>query len=558
MLTDLIIKNFAIIENLHVAFSGGFNVLTGETGAGKSIILDAVSLLLGGRARGEIIRNGTDEASVEAVFNLSDSLAVKTRLLAAGLQDGDDLVVRRLVSRSGKNRVFINGSVVTLSQLRELTVGLVNIYGQHEHQNLQQVDSHLEMLDSFGGLQKDVEQYQVVFADYQQLKTDLKQLDLAERERCQRLDMLAFQKQELDTARLQRGEDEELEQERSLLLNAEKLAAATRGGYDALYDGPHAVCGQLGEVIDKLVDLRDVDASFNPLVETLQSSLYALEDVASVLRDYSDKLEFEPSRQETVEQRLALLTSLKRKYAPTLDELIAYKEQINKEFDLLNCSAERREELEKLVSCKFADLQEVGKKLSAARQKAAVKLSRLVEDELAGLAMGAARFTVRFTTSGEPSEEGLEKAEFYLAANPGEPAQPLAKVASGGELSRIMLALRRSAPDGDSVRTLVFDEVDAGIGGEAATAVGEKIARLGCELQVLCVTHLPQVAAFAHQHYRVEKKSVNGRTATQLNLLDEDQRVREMARMLGGAHVGEQTLVHARDLIQSSAALIAS
>lgn len=554
MLTDLIIKNFAIIESLHVSFAGGFNVLTGETGAGKSIILDAVSLLLGGRARGEVIRNGTEEASVEAVFNLVDSPLVQQRLGAAGLAEDDDLVVRRLVSRSGKNRVFINGSAVTLGQLRELTVGLVNIYGQHEHQNLQQIESHLSLLDTFGGLASELDQYRQVYSQYQHVVSDLRQLDLAERERRQRIDMLAFQKKELEDARLQAGEDEELEQERALLLNAERLTAATRGGYSALYDGPYAVCDQLATVVSQLEDLCAVDPAFSPLVETLQSSMYALEDVATVLRDYAEKLEFEPTRQEQVEQRLAQLVSLKRKYAPTLEELIQFKEQVAAEFDLLQNSAQRREDLEQQLAALKEELLSVGAKLSEARHRAAAHLSQLVEQELAGLAMGSARFSVNLSALNEPTECGLEKGEFFLAANPGEPPQPLAKVASGGELSRIMLALRRSAPEGDSVRTLVFDEVDAGIGGEAATAVGKKIAQLGQELQVLCVTHLPQVAAFADHHYRVEKKSQDGRTATQLYCLDAEQRVREMARMLGGAQVGEQSLIHARELIEKSVA----
>ncbi len=552
MLNDLIIKNFAIIENLHVSFSGGFNVLTGETGAGKSIILDAVSLLLGGRARGDVIRNGTDEASVEAVFTLADSPLVRQRLDVAGLSNEDELLVRRLVSRSGKNRVFINGSVVTLAQLRELTVGLVNIYGQHEHQNLQQVESHLEMLDSFGGHSKELEQYQAAYSEYLDCRNALRQLDLAERERCQRLDMLAFQKKELEEARLQVGEDQELEQERSLLLNAEKLLAATRGGYDVLYDGSHAVCDQLSTLAGKLADLQTVDPQFQSLSETLHTSMYALEDVATILRDYAEKLDFEPTRQDHVEQRLALLATLKKKYAPTLDELIAFRDKVAAEYELLDNSAQRRDELEAALGQRKQNLLFAGKKLTAARQSAAKKLSKMVENELTGLAMGAARFSVQFSSLDEPAESGLEKGEFYLAANLGEPPQPLAKVASGGELSRIMLALRRSAPDGDSVRTLVFDEVDAGIGGEAATAVGQKIAQLGTELQVLCVTHLPQVAAFANYHYRVEKRARDGRTATQLILLDSDERIREMARMLGGAQVGEQSLIHARELIEAS------
>jgi len=558
MLTDLIIRNFAIIESLHVSFAGGFNVLTGETGAGKSIILDAVSLLLGGRARGDVIRSGMEEASVEAIFSLYDSPRIRARLDAAGLADGDDLLVRRLVSRAGKNRVFINGSPVTLGQLRELTVGLVNIYGQHEHQNLQEPDSHLVMLDTFAGLDGPLRVYHQAHGAYQKVRRELAQLDLAERERQQRLDMLAFQKQELDNARLEDGEDDALVRERSLLLNAEKLQAATRGGYDRLYDGQHAVCDQLATVVTQLEALQDIDPDFRPLVEILQSSRYALEDVATILRDYAEKLEFEPSRQEQVEQRLAQLTALKRKYAPTIAELIAFRDQVGREYDLLNDSAARREELAGQLTAREQDLLVAGRFLSAERHSAANRLSRQVEAELAGLAMGNARFVVEFTALPEATEQGLEKGEFYLAANPGEPAQPLAKVASGGELSRIMLALRRSAPAGDSVRTLVFDEVDAGIGGEAATAVGEKISRLGQELQVLCVTHLPQVAAFADHHYRVSKQSVKGRTSTQLQQLDDADRIREMARMLGGAQISEQTLSHAQELIRQSRAVVAA
>ncbi len=558
MLTDLIIRNFAIIESLHVSFSGGFNVLTGETGAGKSIILDAVSLLLGGRARGDVIRSGMEEASVEAVFSLQDSPRVRERLVEAGLADGDELMVRRLVSRSGKNRVFLNGSPVTLGQLRDLTVGLVNIYGQHEHQNLQQVESHLEMLDTFAGLEEPLQVYREAYHACQEVRRELAQLDLAERERQQRIDMLAFQRQELENARLEPSEDDALEQERSLLLNAEKLQAATRGGYETLYDGQFAVCDQLAAVVTQLEALQDIDPAFTPLVETLHSNIYALEDVAATLRDYAEKLDFEPTRQEQVEQRLAQLTALKRKYAPTLDELIAFRDRVAEEYELLNNSAERRDDLEQQLAARQGEMVAAGQVLSEKRKQAADRLAQLVEAELAGLAMGNARFIVEFSPVPEPTEQGLEKGEFYLAANLGEPAQPLAKVASGGELSRIMLALRRSAPDGDSVRTLVFDEVDAGLGGEAATAVGEKISRLGQELQILCVTHLPQVAAFADHHYRVQKLSVNGRTSTQLQQLDDQDRVHEMARMLGGAQISEQTLSHAHELIRQSRAAAAA
>ncbi len=557
MITDLIIKNFAIIENLHVSFGHGFNVLTGETGAGKSIILDAVNLLLGGRARGEVIRTGTEEATVEAVFDLQDEQLVCQLLGAAGLEASDELLVRRVVARSGKNRVFVNGSLVPLGQLRELTSRLVNIYGQHEHQHLQRVETHLELLDNFAGLQPLLDAYRQVFQLRQQLQQKLNALNLAERERQQRLDMLAFQQQELENARLVAGEDRDLEQERALLQHAEKLTAATAGGYESLYGGQRAVCGQLGELADDLEAFQAIDPQLETLAQTLRSSLYDLEDVATSLRNYADKLDFEPQRQQQVEERLALLASLKRKYAPTIEELLNYQQQITAELAELSDIEGHREQLQKQLQDCSASVLAAGGELSAARQSAAERLSAAVEQELSDLAMGSARFTLQLETLADPGPDGLEKGEFYLAANPGEAPQPLAKIASGGELSRIMLALKRSAPQGDGVRTLIFDEVDAGIGGEAATAVGEKISRLGNAFQVLCVTHLPQVAAFADRHYQVTKEETAGRTSTRLLLLEADLRVAEMARMLGGAQVSERTLEHARELIAGSTARIA-
>ncbi len=558
MLTDLIIKNFAIIENLHVSFGAGFNVLTGETGAGKSIIIDAVNLLLGGRARGEIIRTGETEAAVEAIFDLSAEHQLGQKLVDAGLDNDGELLVRRIVARSGKNRVFINGSAVSLTQLRELISGLVNIYGQHEHQNLQRTETHLQLLDYFAGLQEPLAEYRSAFSFYQQLQKDLNSLNIAERERQQRLDMLGFQQQELLNAHLQIGEDDELEQQHSLLQHAEKLATATSAGYDSLYAGQHAVCEKVSVVADQLEALQQVDPHLGSLAKSLQTNLYSLEDIATELRIYAEKLDFEPQRQQQVEDRLALLASLKGKYAPTIVGLLEYLERITAELNALNDVEGRRDHLRQQLQVQNDLLLESGKQLSRLREQAAIELAAKVEGELADLAMARADFILKLTPLSEPSVDGLESGEFYLAANPGEEAQPLAKIASGGELSRIMLALKRSVPEGDGVRTLIFDEVDAGIGGEAATAVGEKISRLGKNLQVLCVTHLPQVAAFADQHYSVVKEESHGRTTTTLNLLDREARIVEMARMLGGSQVGEKTLVHAHELIESSQALVAN
>ena len=558
MLTDLFIKNFAIIANLHVTFGPGFNVLTGETGAGKSIIIDAVNLLLGGRARGEVIRTGEEEASVEAVFDLADAPEVVRRLDASGLDNEGELMVRRVLSRSGKNRVFINGSPVPVAQLREFTGTLVNIYGQHEHQNLQRIETHLEFLDYFAGLAECLGAYRKEFADFSEIRQSLERLNLADRERQQRLDLLSFQQQELQNARLRVGEDLELEQERSILQHAEKLVNATQNGYELLYAGQQAACERVSEVAHNLEALQQVDPHLGPMAESLRNCLYTLEDIAAELRNYSEKLDFEPHRQQEVEDRLAMLAGLKRKYAPTLEGLVAYLAGISRELEDLNDVEGRREQLQQQLTLSHERLLAAGAALSRQRQQAAQDLSAVVERELAELAMPGARFTLRLTGLPEPSADGLERGEFFLAANPGEEAQPLAKIASGGELSRIMLALRRSVPAGDSVRSLIFDEVDAGIGGEAATAVGEKISRLGSRLQVLCVTHLPQVAAFADRHYRVVKQDVNGRTTTGVDLLDDDSRVAEMARMLGGAQVVKQTLDHARELIAHSRARVAA
>lgn len=552
MLAELIIKNFVLVEHLHVQFAGGFNVLTGETGAGKSIIIDAVNLLLGGRARGEVIRTGMEEATVEAVFVPGDNPLLAERLAELGLENEEELLVRRTLSRGGKNRVFVNGTLVPLAALRGLTPLLVNIYGQHEHQGLQQVDTHLPLLDVYAGCQGEAAAYREAYGQCREIGTQLQRLELAERERQQRLDMLSFQRQEIAAAGLIAGEDEELEQERRLLQHAGRLAETSSGGYQILYGQSGAVAEELSKVAESLVQLQSIDPQLTELGETLKSALFSVEDVALQLRDYAEKISFEPQRQQQIEDRIAQIKGLKRKYAPTIEALIAYLEQLDSELNELRDIDTRRDQLQDQLKSAQAALVEKGTALSGTRSSAAHSLQQKVEAELAQLAMQRARFEVRLRPLNEPGAEGLETGEFYLAANPGEEAQPLAKIASGGELSRIMLALRRSIPAGDGVRTLIFDEVDAGIGGEAATAVGEKIARLGEEVQVLCVTHLPQVTAYGHHHYMVQKEEVDGRTRTRLTLLTGEPRAREMARMLGGAQVTERTLEHARELLGRS------
>ncbi len=549
MLTDLIIKNFAIIDHLQVSFGAGFNVLTGETGAGKSIVIDAVGLLLGERARPDLIRTGEEEAVVEALFDLSNCPDLQRALDEGGFCGGDELVVRRVVSRSGKNKVFVNGSLATLGQLQPLTAGMMTIYGQHAQQGLQRSELHLALLDQFARAGELVEGYCGHYQNVQQLQRRLTHLDEAERERQQRLEFLSFQSREIGEVDPKPGEDDELEADRLLLLHQERLAAATSGGYGTLYGDDGAVCEKLETLAASLESLAEIDPRLGPLGETLRSSLYTLEDVANELRDHGRQISFEPGRQNEVEERLAQLASLKRKYAPTIEAVLSYKADIDGELEELTDIDAARDALGAKLSEATRQLRKAGEALSATRQQAAGELKQKVERELGDLAMGKARFEMRLTVLSEPGPRGLETGEFFLSPNPGEEPKPLARIASGGELSRIMLALKGAAPEGDGLSTLVFDEVDAGIGGEAATAVGEKLRGVARGKQVLCITHLPQVAAFGDVHYRVEKGEEGGRTRTSLVLLDEQERTREMARMLGGACVTDRTLEHARELI---------
>jgi DNA repair protein RecN (Recombination protein N) len=552
MLSELIIRNFAIIERLQVNFGPGFNVLTGETGAGKSIIIDAVGLLLGDRARPELIRSGADEGVVEALFDLAAQPQTCRQLAAAGFEEGEELLVKRLVARGGKNRIQVNGSLATAGQLQPFTQGLVTIYGQHEHQTLQRPDTHLDLLDRFAGLTEQVADYRRQFERVSALRQRLVELDAAERDRQQRLDFLQFQNKELHEAGLRPGEDEELAAERLLLQHAGRLAQVAGGGYESLYGAQGAICERLERLATDLEGVTGIDPLLGKLAETTRAALYSLEDLSMQLRDYGRRIAFEPDRQQEVEERLALLALLKRKYAPTLAGVLECQVRLQGEIAELTDLETTRADLQEELEAAAVLLRQAAEALSERRQLAAIQLAAGVEAELRDLAMAGTRFEVRLLPLPEPGVRGLERVEFYLSPNAGEELRPLARIASGGELSRIMLALRKAAPDGDNIPTLIFDEIDAGVGGAAATAVGEKLRQVAAARQVLCITHLPQVAAYADRHYRVEKQTENGRTSTRLVLLEGEERVREMARMLGGARVTERTLEHARELIASS------
>jgi len=553
MLLNLTITNFAIIDRLEVQFDAGFNVLTGETGAGKSIILDAVGLLLGDRARPDLVRAGADEATVQALFDLSGQDDVRRVFIEAGFPVDEELVLRRIVQSGGRSRAYINGSLATLAQLQPLTEQLVAVCGQHEHQHLLQRNVHLAMLDRFGSLDGHVKTYRESFQKMQAATRQLEKLENAERDREQRLDFLQHQSAEIAAAELSVEEEQALLAERLLLQNAERLVAVARGGYDALYDNDGSVCEVLGSLSADLQAVAEVDKNLATLSETVQRNLFELEDVAVQMRSYLTSASFEPDRIDAIEERLGLLNRLKRKYAPTIGEILELKEAYDREIVQLENAGETRVSLLEELAALKKQTGSLGQTLSAMRSKAAATLASALIAELGDLAMSGASFEVALTNLEQPGPDGLERLEFMVSLNPGEPLMPLTRVASGGELSRLMLALRRIAPDAGLVPTIIFDEVDAGIGGAAATAVGRKLQSVSRSAQVLCVTHLPQVAAFADHHHRVTKHEVEGRTIAVMEQLSGDDRVKEMARMLGGAQVTGQTILHAKELIDVSA-----
>jgi DNA repair protein RecN (Recombination protein N) len=553
MLLNLTITNFAIIDRLEVQFDAGFNVLTGETGAGKSIILDAVGLLLGDRARPDLVRAGADEATVQALFDLSGQDDVRRAFIEAGFPVDEELVLRRIVQGGGRSRAYINGNLATLAQLQPLTEQLVAVCGQHEHQHLLQRNVHLAILDRFGSLDGHVKAYRESFQKMQAVTRQLEKLENAERDREQRLDFLQHQSAEIAAAELSTEEEQALLAERLLLQNAERLVAVARGGYDVLYDSDGSVCEVLGALSADLQTIAEVDKKLATLAETVQRNLFELEDVAEQMRSYLTNASFEPDRIDAVEERLGLLNRLKRKYAPTIGEILELKVAYDREIVQLENAGETRVSLLEELAALKEQTGSLGQTLTGMRSKAATTLARALIAELGDLAMSGASFEVALTDLEQPGPDGLERLEFMVSLNPGEPLMPLARVASGGELSRLMLALRRIAPDAGLVPTVIFDEVDAGIGGAAATAVGRKLQSVSRSAQVLCVTHLPQVAAFADHHHRVTKHEVEGRTIAVMEQLSGDDRVNEMARMLGGAQVTGQTILHAKELIDGSA-----
>jgi DNA repair protein RecN (Recombination protein N) len=538
MLRLLRIRNLAVIEAVEVEFEPGFNVLTGETGAGKSILVEAVGLLLGARASGDFVRTGESQATIEALFDDTG---------------GGEFVVRREVSSSGRSRSFVNGDLATAASLRDLSLRLVEIHGQHEHQTLLDPHSHLPLLDSYAGLDRLAARVSSAWHTLRQLREQLERSRMDGREKAARLELIAFQLGEIEKVRPVMGEDEELAAAKLVLANAERVHRLCEESYATLYDSDDAVLAGLASVWKRVGELASLDPRFASCLAPRDEIKVQLEDLAHFLRKYADGIDASPERLQDVEDRLASLERLKRKYGPTLADVIEKGRGLVGERQLLTQPSEETGEVERaLGQARDRFVSEAGE-LSAARRKEAQRFSREIERLLGELAMTQARFDVRFNTGpvaeDQWTERGVDVAEFFLSPNPGEDLRPLARIVSGGELSRVMLALKTMSVAEAGHKTLVFDEVDAGIGGRVADVVGSRLAQLGDRFQVLCITHLPQIAARASTHFLIDKTLRRERTVTAVQRLDELGRIEEISRMLGGLTVTEAVRASARDML---------
>jgi DNA repair protein RecN (Recombination protein N) len=564
MLTHLVIRNFAIIEHLEIPFNQGFTVLTGETGAGKSIIIDALNLILGGRATADVIRTDADEAVVEAIFELGDILRnrITAWLDTQGIESARELIIRRIVSRSGRNKVFVNGSLTTVSALAELTRGLVDISGQHEHYSLLRADEHIDLLDAFAVLKPEVDAMSAAFDDVSSHRRALKELKENVRERLHRIDFLRFQLQEIDAAKLVAGEEQSLAEELTTLQNAEKIVDAVEGAARLTYEQDGSAVEILGQAVALLEKSAAFHAPLDPLATRLEEARIIAEEVARDLSHITGSLELDPRRLDTLIERQETIKKLRRKHGGSVEEILENAAQMRAELHGLENAEERGQEIEQALAKAERHAFKLAADLSRSRRKAALELTRRIEAELTDLNMARTTFLVDFQPAEIPaslesdsveklrlSSRGFDRVEFLLAPNAGEAPKPLSKIASGGELSRIMLAIKSVLMERDTIETYVFDEVDTGIGGSTADVVGEKIRKTADGHQVLCITHLPQIASRSDHHYMVEKLLVDGRTQSTIRPLSTEERVEEIARMLGGARVTARTLDAARELL---------
>ena len=553
MLEHLHIRNVALIKESEISFGDGLNILTGETGAGKSMIIDSLQFALGGRAGKDFLRHGEKQAAVEALFSVQ-SQALTEKLAENGIVPEEDgtLLITRTLSEAGKSVCRINGSTVTVGMLKEIAEDMIDIYGQHEHQSLLNPVKHIRLLDRFcgAGFGEALEEYK---NSRQRLKDLEKQLAILigdESQREQRMDMLLFQKEEIEAAELQEGEEDALLEQKKRLSSMERLIRLTGESVTLLYDGDDrapSACDQLGDALAKLREAAEYDAALSPLADALADGYAAVEDCARELKREAEEQEADPEELERIEERLQLFYKLKRKYGGSIEAVLEFYEKAVQELEFLSNSSEKAAELSAKKAAEEKRLSALAETLTARRRATAEQVEEQIETALHDMEMKHARFHIQIEEKADWGADGKDKVEFLISANAGEPLKPLAKIASGGEMSRVMLALKTVLVDADEIGTFIFDEIDTGVSGRTARRVGEKMRFLGGKRQLLCITHLPQIAAMADNHFLIEKESDAGETVTRVTALDEEGAVREVARLMND--VTETTLAAARELL---------
>ncbi len=566
MLKKLIVKDYALIEALEVEFSPGLTILTGETGAGKSILIGALGLVLGERADTDSVRSGAKSAMVEAEFYLKGYNAVKNIFAELEMDWFDELLIRREVASTGKSRAFINDSPVTLASLKRIGDAVLDMHGQHEHQSLLYEDRHLDYLDGYARTWPERTQVSELFQQYQKIKSELEALRTREQLTKEKLDLYSFQIKEIESATLAEGEEEGLESQRTILENSEKLSALASESYQLLYQQDGAITEQFSALEKSVEEISGIDSRLESTLKAVTSVNDQIEEIARDLRKYRDGISFDPQRLEEIRNRLDLIRTLKKKYAGrerSITAVLAHHARIRSEVDSVEHGEEQIQKLENDLEAKRQELEKSCLGLSAKRQNAARKMSKEVVTQLKDLGMEKASFKVAVSQIEDPAgltvdnkkrfkteSSGIDLVRFLISPNPGEDLKPLAKIASGGEISRVMLAIKTILSEADAVPVLVFDEIDAGIGGRIAEAVGVKLKEISSARQVLCITHLPQIASLAKSHFLVSKDEQKGRTITSVNALSEKEKIEEIARMLGGSKITDTTLSHAREMLE--------
>jgi DNA repair protein RecN (Recombination protein N) len=571
VLVELRLENYAVIDNVAVEFASGLNLLTGETGAGKSILIDALALLLGDKASSDVIRTGAERAVVSAVFECEGSAlnALKKVLADNGLDESDDgsLILRREIAAAGKGRVFVNNQPATVAVLRQLAPPLATIHAQNESLLSFDAAARLALLDAFASSES--EKVAIAFAAWKEIRARIEDLESGEQDRLRLVDLWIFQKREIEDARLRSGEDETLETEKRVLANAEKIYNAAINAFDLLYEGNGSTTSSLCAAQKQVEELARYEPKFQESLAALENARISVEDVGATLRDYAGGIHASPEHLAEIEDRLALLDRLKRKYGPVLDDVIAFGADVARKLSEVENKDEILRQLRSELARSAAEYLREARALAKKRADAARKLEKLVEAEITDLAMKSVfRLEITSSEEGNWTASGIDQVLYMLSTNPGEPLRRLEHVASGGELSRVMLALKVSVEAGKKTvarapakasstrgvvqRTLVFDEIDTGIGGRAAEAVGKKLKALARNNQVLCVTHLPQIATFADHHYVIEKKESGGRTRTGVRVITGDERTEEVARMLSGAKLTDTSRKHAEQMIKAN------